>query len=95
MVELGLYLVSVGMIVIGALGMIRALSIPGKTRMILACAAAAVPIGTGIWLFCSSGLRVGDLDRLVRASREDVQQTVRALKEAQSFRGGLEDLLER
>lgn len=96
MIELALYLICVGMVLIGALGMIRALSIPGRTRMVLACLAAAVPVGAGIWLFHSSGLRLGDLDRLMRNASAEVQQAVQSLKDAKSFqgKGDLKELLE-
>lgn len=39
MVDLAVYMICVGMIVVGALGMIRALSITGRVRMVLACRA--------------------------------------------------------
>ena len=87
MVDLAVYLICVGMVVLGALGMIRALSIAGKTRMVVACVAAAVPIAAGVWLFRSAGLKLGDLDRLMQASAGEIRQVTQSFKGEQSTRG--------
>lgn len=93
MIQLLVYLASAGLVVIGSLGFIAALSIPGRIRSFLACLAASVPIGVGIWLFRSSGLHLTDFGRLVQASAGEAQQLVQALKETQHLKGSLDELL--
>lgn len=92
MIELGIYLISAGLVVIGALGLIRALAIPARVRMIFACLAAAVPVAVGFWLFRSSGLHVTDLDRLIISASEDIRQTLSAVQDTQTFRKEVGDL---
>ena len=43
------YLMSVGFVVVGALGFIAALGIPGRFRSFVACVAACVPLAAGAW----------------------------------------------
>lgn len=93
MVQLFIYLVSAGLVVLGSLGFIAALSIPGRIRSFLACIAACVPIAVGGWLFQSSGLRLKDLGTLVQGAAHDVQQTMQGLKETQDTKKQLENLL--
>lgn len=93
MTQLLIYLAGLGLVVLGALGFIAALSIPGRIRMLLACLAACVPVAAGIWLFRSSGIRLSDFNRLLASANQDVQQLTRDLKEAQSLRGSFQELL--
>ena len=95
MIPFGIYLGCVALIILGALALISALSIPGFFRMAIACMAAVVPIVVGVWMFRSSGLQVRDLDRLVRAARADVQQVVSKIRDTQNFDKQFEDLLKR
>lgn len=93
MVQLFIYLISAGLVVLGALGFIAALNIPGRFRSVLACLAACVPIVVGGWLFKSSGLRLQDLGPLVQEAAKEVQETARGLKDAQEFKKQFQDLL--
>ncbi|MBI1952548.1 MAG: hypothetical protein HYS41_00280 [Candidatus Omnitrophica bacterium] len=93
MAQLLVYLVSVGLVVLGALGFIAALSIPGKVRSVLACLAACVPITIGVWLFRSAGLKLTDLSGLLKSTTADFQNLTRDLKETQSFRRQFKDIL--
>ncbi len=93
MTQLVIYLICVALLVLGSLGFIAALGISGRIRMMLACLAACVPIAAGIWLFQSSGLRSGDFDRLLAAATQDIQQMPQNLKEAQSVRSTLKEML--
>ncbi len=94
MPQLLIYLVSLGLVVLGALGFIAALSIPGKVRAALACLAACVPIAIGIWLFRSAGLRLTDLDHLLKSTTTDIESLTRDLKGTEGFRRQLDDILE-
>lgn len=93
MTQLVIYLICVGLLVLGSLSFIAALGISGRVRMLLACLAACVPIAASIWLFRSSGLKVSDFDRLLAGATRDVQQITQSLKEAQSVRSSLKDLI--
>ena len=93
MVQLAIYLISLGLIVLGALCFVSAMSVKGRVRVFLACVAACVPIGVGVWLFHSAGLRPRDLDRLLRQTSEDVQGFVDGLKKGQESRQEIQDLL--
>ncbi|MBI3312539.1 MAG: hypothetical protein HYZ88_03330 [Candidatus Omnitrophica bacterium] len=68
-----LYMISVGLVVLGAMAFIAALRIPGRIRMVIACLAACFPVATGIYLFQSSGLKISDLDRLVRSASREIE----------------------
>ncbi len=93
MTQLVVYLISVALVVLGALAFIWALSIPGRFRMILACLAACVPVAAGVWIFRASGLKVTDFDRLLRSATGEIQQMTKGLKETQGNRQALQDLL--
>lgn len=93
MVQLFIYLVSAGLVVLGALGFIAALNISGKIRAFLACLAACVPIAVGVWLFHSSGLRISDFGMLVQATAKEAQGMTQGLKDAQEFKKQFQDIL--
>ncbi len=93
MVQLAIYLISMGLVVVGALCFVSALSVKGRFRVVLACAAACVPIGAGIWLFHSAGLHPRDLNTLLRKASADVQGFIDGVKKAQGSRQQIQDLL--
>ncbi len=94
MMDLLVYMLCAGLLVVGALAFIWALSIPSRFRAVLACLAAFVPVAVAVWIFRGSGLKVGDFDRVLRSSAADVQQISRNFKEAQNSRQTFENLLE-
>lgn len=94
MTQLVIYLICVALLVLGSLSFIAALGISGRIRMTLACLAACVPIAASIWLFHSSGLKIGDFDRLLAGATRDLQQMTQNLKEAQSVRSTLKEMLQ-
>jgi len=93
MVQLAIYLISMGLVVLGALCFISALSVKGRVRVFLACVAACVPIGVGIWLFHSAGLRPRDLGVLLRKASAEVQEFVEGMKKAQESHQQIQNLL--
>lgn len=93
MTQLAVYLLSMGLVVLGALAFISALKIPGRVRMGLACLAACVPAAAGVWIFQSSGLRITDFDRLLRSATAEIQQATKGFKENQNNRQAIEELL--
>ena len=84
MVGLAIYLISVGLVVIGALAIIRALAIPGRARMFFASLASAVPILFGIWLFRISGLQPADFPRLAAAAAEEARRVVSTMQKSRT-----------
>lgn len=93
MVQLAIYLISMGLVVVGALCFVSALSVKGRIRVFLACVAACVPIGVGVWLFHSAGLHPRDLNTLLRKASADVQGMMDGLKGAQEARQQIQNLL--
>ncbi len=94
MTQLAVYLLSMGLVVLGALAFISALNIPGRVRMGLACLAACVPAAAGVWIFHSSGLKIADFGRLLRSATADIQRMTSGFKENQNTRREFEELLE-
>ena len=93
MTQLAVYLISMALVVLGAMAFIWALSIPGRFRMVLACLAACVPVAAGGWIFRASGLKVNDFGRLLKTATEEIRQMTKGLKETQSNRQSLEELM--
>ena len=93
MVQLAIYLISLGLVVLGALCFVSALSVKGRVRVFLACVASCVPIGVGVWLFHSAGLRPRDLDPLLRKASADMQGFIDGIKKTQESHREIQDLL--
>jgi len=95
MIKLGIYFLAVGLIVLGSLGFIAALTIKGRIRVVLACLMAAVPILAGILLFHNARIRPRDLSRLVRTTTQDVKALTQDIQDARDVRNQLGGILER
>ena len=80
MMELFLYLLSAGLVVLGALAFIAALRIWGTFRMILACLAACVPIAAGVYLFHASGFKISDWSRLLHSADVEMTRTAEGIQ---------------
>ena len=94
MTKLAIYLLCVGLVVMGAFGFIGALKIEGRLRTLLACLMASVPIAAGIFLFHSAGLRPGDLRHLVRTASEQMKQISADIQDSAETRGKLYKLMQ-
>lgn len=94
MIELFVYLIGMGLIVLGALAFIAALRIPGRIRMAAACLAAAVPAVAGYLLLDQSGLKFSDWDRLLRRANQEMSQMNSGIKRNQSSQKDLLELLD-
>ncbi len=80
MIPLFLYVLSVGLVILGAMAFIAALQIWGRFRMILACLAACVPIAAGVYLFRSSGLKISDWSRLLHSADVEATRTAEQIQ---------------
>lgn len=86
MIGLSVYLVSVGLVVMGVMGISRAFAIPGRFRVFFSALTSAIPILMGIWIFRTAGLQPGDFRRLVPAAVEEVRQALAAIQGTQKMR---------
>ncbi len=80
-----IYLLSMMLIVLGSLGFISALKIPGTGRACLACLAACVPVLFGIWFLRSAGLRPWDLDNLLQDSTRELKQVMQSAEQKRAL----------
>lgn len=94
MMQLFLYLLSAGLVVLGALAFIAALKIPGRFRMMMACLMACVPAVAGVYLFQSSGLKISDWDRLVQSANQEIDQIARGFQGNRTSQAEIMQLLE-
>ena len=86
MIQLGIYVFSVVLVVVGVFGIISALGREGIVRVMLGCVAACVPIAIGVGMFRISGLRVNDLKPLVRAATQEMAQFTQGLQRVKQNR---------
>lgn len=81
MVKLSIFLICLLLVIVGSLSLVSSMSVDGKYRSVLACLFSCVPIAAGIWLFYSSGLKIGDLQRLLQDTVHEIERVVRIIKE--------------
>ena len=82
--QFSIYMLCVGLVVVGSLSLVSALSIAGKFRLIVACLVACIPIGVAVWLFRSSGLKINDFNRLLQLTQHEIEKWVEAMRQAQT-----------
>ena len=92
MAELGIYLISLGLVVMGATALIMALTIPGRIRSLIACLAALVPAVAGGYLFHEAGLEIRNLKPILNAAKADLESFMQGVQKAQSLGSAIEEL---
>ena len=95
MIPLMIYLLSAGLVVLGALAFIAALRIPGRIRVLIACGMACVPIAAGAYIFHSSKLKISDWDRLIRSATLKMEQMGQGIQRNRQSEKEIMMLLER
>ena len=92
MTQLAVYLICMGLVVLGAMAFIAALNIPSRIRMVVGCLAACVPVAAGIWTFRSAALQVSDFGPLLRNASREIRQLVENLKQLREIHHSLDNL---
>ncbi len=92
MVQLSIFLICVVLVIVGSLSLVSSMSVDGRYRSVLACLFSCVPIGVAVWLFYSSGLKIGDLPRLLQETAREIERVVRIIKDGIANRNDFDKL---